>query len=125
GALVFERSTIAEGTGAATRVVEACQESGALSVEAWVTANSPDIPATAPARMVTMSIDENDQAFVLGQDDRGEVVGRVRTSTDTHETRAADVLVPGQLQHLVFTRRPTGETAVYVDGELATPGSVI
>lgn len=98
----------------AAKVRKACQESRAITVEAWI--RPVRKTQSGPARIVTLSRGSNATNFLLGQDgDR--YVFRLRTSeTKTYETLKSSSRVALKLSHVVFTRTPDGQAKLYVDG---------
>jgi hypothetical protein len=117
GAALFSEST-------ADRIVESCQDSGALSIEAWV--EPTRILQGGPARIVTFSKGGGNVNFMLGQGNgeggSGEAfVSRIRTTTVPAANSSSlefEQQIDGSLVHLVVTRDPAGDLLFYRNGEL-------
>ena len=90
---------------AATKLVDACQATGEITVEAWVT--PADAVQRGPARIVTLTRDKQDHNFMLGQ--QGDFYqARLRT-TDTDalgDPTVSSLVGTGTtaLTHVVFVR---------------------
>jgi hypothetical protein len=103
-----------------TRVLDACQLTNEITLEAWLT----PAQAVAPleARIVTNSAGYDQRNFMLAQ--AREVEGwavRLRTTqTDENGLPEFQLHIPilSTLTHLVYTRAASGEERMYVDGEL-------
>ncbi len=97
--------------------------SEALSLEAWVTpANTTQ---DGPARILSISEGTSSRNAMLAQDE-DRYVARLRT-TETDNNGMPNIQAPAgsvntELQHLVFTRDASGNTAFYVNGELVSEG---
>jgi len=119
GAALFSQST-------ADRIVEECQKSGALTLEAWV--EPTRIEQEGPARIVTFSKGTGNVNFMLGQGDRsggtGEsFVSRIRTSKVNPSNPPSLEFreqIDGSLVHLVVTRDPAGNLLLYRNGVLTS-----
>lgn len=110
---------------AATKIVEACAGTDAVSVEAWVTpANDTE---TGPARIITISGGADTRNITLAQDrTRWEVRVRSEGSTVNGLPRlrsASGDVEPDKLTHLLVTVGG-GERRLYVDGRLRSTHAV-
>ncbi len=110
----------AEGT--ATKLYDAIggdSGSGAITIEAWIAPENLDFNA-GPARVVTMSADPTNRNFTLGQN-LENYQARFRTTTTGNNgstiRRETDLGVDTALQHVVYTRDPSGNALIYLDGE--------
>jgi hypothetical protein len=109
----------------ADRLVKAIQNSGAVTLEAWVRPQKVD--QSGPARIVTLSRNPNERNFTVGQDGgRGEV--RLRTTETSSNgippTTSPDQVLTPDWTHLVFTRSREGVARLYVNGRLQTERKV-
>ena len=123
--LRVEGPAVIASSGPATKVIDAVKQSGALTLEAWLTpANTTQ---GGPARIVSLSKDPSQRNATLGQEkDAFDVRLRAET-TDRNgnpSTRSRGQVAVPQLTHVVFTRDATGATAVFVDGDEAGRGMV-
>jgi hypothetical protein len=124
--------------GSAGKILEACQATHELTLEAWVTPDHAVQPLdTQPARIVTYSSSPEYRNFTLGQGTSSSFgmmtgegfTGRVRTTDLGNENGAnpslfAEVVVPTAPQHIVYTRRSNGVETLYRDGETIGSHSV-
>ena len=126
GRAVFDRhhgldlaggSFIAEGTN--ERLLDACQETNALSLEVLFTADAAE--QSGPAPIVTFSSGIRSRNFTLGQEGDDLVFALRTESTGSNGSdpplRLATIEV-GRPHHLIVNYRP-GEMTVYVDGREA------
>lgn len=106
-----------------TRLVEACQETDELTIEAWV--KPANTTQEGPARIVTLSRNTSRRNFTLGQgmwgDSPSDVYDvRIQTSSTNSNgipstTTPAETLTT-ELTHVVVTRKNSGEVRIYVNG---------
>ena len=105
--------------GANERLLSACQETNALSLEVVFT--SDDAEQTGPARIVIFSSGPRSRNFTLGQD-RDELVFALRTESvgpnGTDPPLRLARIEAGRPYHLIVNYRP-GEMIVYLDGREA------
>ena len=111
--------------GSATKILEACQATSAITLEAWITP-AEVMPLPAPVRVMGYSLDTQNRNFSLGQTDSVEAtdldvpawVVRLRTSmTDLNgfpET-VYETKVPLVTTHLVFVHDANGDERIYID----------
>ena len=110
-ALVLEGGAM-ELPAAQTPLLEACVESGELTIEA--TLQPADLRQTGPARIVTFSTDSHGYNFTLAQQ-RHWLVCRLRTSDHMGREFEAVQLKADRPQHVVVSYR-SGELTAYLDG---------
>jgi hypothetical protein len=130
GSLALEFETIVSSAsapnvapeGTATKLYDAIggdSGSGAITIEAWITPQNLDVNG-GPARIVTMSVDPSNRNFTLGQN-LETYQARFRTTTAGNNgstiRRETDGGVDTLLQHVVYTRDPSGDAFIYLDGE--------
>lgn len=100
--------------------------SGGITVETWVT--PAELDKGGPARIVTMSFDPTNRNFTLGQN-LENYQARFRTTTAGNNgsdiRRETEFGVDTVLTHLVYTRDPSGDAFIYIDGDesLLLPGN--
>jgi hypothetical protein len=118
GQLEIRGKTLVRSEQPATRVTEAIQRSGALSVEAWIEPFKGNL--TGPARIVSLSGNTTLRNFTLGQD--GDAYDcRLRASRTSNNGLPAlasqkQSLVT-RLTHVVYTRDRDGQARIYLDGK--------
>ena len=127
GGLDIASPTRLATTGAATRINQAVQSSGEITVEAWL--RPQGLQQDGPARLISLSDGANLRNFTLGQGLWGSQPKdtfnmRLRaTSTDLDGmpllTTTAGTATGG-LQHVVYTRRADGQARLFLDGQIAT-----
>lgn len=123
GVTVTANSLIASGM-AATKLHDSITTSGELSIEAWVC--PANVTQDGPARIVTLSQDEYNRNFTLGEGLWGAQPTdlldiRLRTTTSGANGYPPDLSSPaGSLTatqvHAVYTRDPSGQANVYMNG---------
>ena len=111
--------------GTAEKIFEAVTDAEEITMEAWIVPGN-DFENDGPARVMTMSFNPTNRNFTMGQDQL-EYEMRVRTTTAGNNghplrVRTDDSSVETELQHVVYTRNEDGETALYIDGEIAPVG---
>lgn len=118
GVLRLTGPAVIRSDKAPLRLVSAVQQSGELTVEAWLTpANDTQ---EGPARIITLSRDSVRRNVTLGQDgNRFDV--RLRTER-TSENGLPSLSSPRQsarpvLTHVVYTRAASGQAVIYTNGE--------
>ena len=131
GGLEILKPTKLESSKPATKLIEACKQTNALTIEAWVKPSRED--QTNPARIITLSNSQLTRNFSLQQgvwlsasETRNWYSARLRsTGTDNngkpkdnrHEFVAAIEFNPTpDLVHLVFTRDQFGIERLYING---------
>jgi hypothetical protein len=123
--LTLRASTLIKSDGAPQRLIDAVKESGAITLEAWITpANRSQ---AGPARIVTLSGSPTERNFTLGQEgDKFDVRFR---STKTNANGQPSVASPsGSVEtrptHIVYTRDVTSRAKLYIDGAHQAAGNV-
>ncbi len=125
GRLTFDADGIAESAEPPAKLIEACQKSNEITIEAWLApANTTQ---NGPARIVSLSADPYKRNFTLGQEgDRYEV--RLRTTQAGENGMNPALATRGgaaaRLSHVVYTRAADGKATLYINGEAAAGGSV-
>ena len=118
GSLTIISPTLITSSTPPTKLTEAVQKSGELTIAAWITpANSSQ---SGPARIVSISKDSSNRNTTLGQDS-ARFDARFRTDrTDTNGTPSLSTNgVKTQASFVVFTRSYDGQGTLYVDGRPA------
>jgi hypothetical protein len=109
----------------ATRVIEACRKSNAITVEAWVKPATVD--QQGPARILGMSFNPYLRNFTLGQE-KGSFDFRLRTTaTDENGTPSLVTdagVVTTKLTHVVYVRNSGGLARFVIDGQEAGMATV-
>ena len=106
------------------RLIDAVQQSRAITLEAWVT--PADIRQDGPARILTLSSGSSQRNFTLGQDGNKF---EVRFRTTTRSTNGLPSLAGPSgsahtgLTHVVYTRNANGTGILYVDGQEKAGGA--
>jgi len=122
GALTVDGSTVISTSDPPSKVIDAARASNAFTIEAWI--EPANTSQTGPARILTLSSGPFARNFLLGQGVFGGAsdVFDVRfRSTGTDANGQPSLTSPeGSLEtlasHVVFTRRPSGTTSIFVDG---------
>jgi hypothetical protein len=123
GALSIDSSTLVQSAGTATKVINACQSSNEVTVEAWVL--PANLSQTGPAAIVTLSQNQTKRDVTLGQSGTA-YNGQLRTSTTNQsgtQLNANGVAVLN-LSHVVYTRSSTGAVRIYVNGTQVAIGTL-
>jgi len=126
GGLSFTSSNLAVSPGPATKIIDACMASNAISIEAWI--KPANTAQSGPARMVTLSPDPGLRNFTLGQS-ATEYDVRLRTpNTGTQGNNPSLSTSSGattiQLSHVLYVRNTTGLAKIYVDGVEKVSGAI-
>jgi uncharacterized repeat protein (TIGR01451 family) len=131
GGLIVNSATLIASVGPATKVIDACQDSDEITIEAWV--KPANTTQEGPARIVTLSSDLYNRNFTLGQGLWGGRPAarydvRLRT-TATGNNGTPSLTTPNgslttELTHVVYTRDASGEAKIYVDGAERASGTV-
>lgn len=126
---LFVEGAIVSSVAPATKIIEGCQATGEMTVEAWVTPAAPTM--TGPARIVTLSDSGDFRNFTLGQGNSmtplPTFIGRVRTSDGSGSLNGIPELVSRPvattaLIHLAYVRSTKGYHRLYVDGQPSGEG---
>ena len=117
GALLVRSSTKIISTAPARTISDVAKRSGAITIEAWV--RPANDKQEGPPRIVTLSADNSQRNFTLGQQANLYDV-RLRTaSTSTNgipSTATAVGTADTGLAHLVYTRDTAGNATIYING---------
>jgi hypothetical protein len=117
GGLNIDAPTLIKSFAAAEKVTNAVQNSGAITMEAWI--DPANLNQDGPARIATVSYGASNRNCTLGQE-QSEYAARVRTDqvgeNGTPQMLAGSVLTT--LQHIVYTMAPDGAESIYVNGDL-------
>ncbi len=123
GGLSFDDVDLAKSEGPATKIIEACKASNAITIIVWV---KPDnLELTGPARAFTLSANPSNRNFTFGQDLTGYQI-RLRTTVTGNNgvnpaLSAPDTVDLNKMSRLAYTHDAAGDTVFYVDGaEVAT-----
>ena len=126
GGLSIDKETIVISEGPATKVIEACVASDAITVEAWhKPANDTQ---GGPARIVTISIDSSNRNISFMQHHGAHHV-RLRT-TDTGNNGWPDQILQAPTIRIdrmlkgIYSRGANEEAALYMDGNEVAAGKV-
>ncbi len=124
GGLVINTETQISTSGPAAKITEAVQASGALGVEVWL--KPAHTNQDGPARIVTLSSDEQHRNFTLGQGQWGDLPKtvydmRIRTTAADDNgmpslTTPEDTVID-ELTHIVYTYDAAGNRRLYVNAE--------
>lgn len=104
-------------------LINAIQETGELSIEAWVVPGN--VSQEGPARIVTISSGETERNIMLGQTLYNYDFSLRNTMSDLNgepmlSTPDDDEALQATLQHVVATFHPLEGRKIYVNGELIT-----
>jgi len=110
--------------GPATKITDACRQSGEITIEAWVRPASAS--QSGPARIATLSTDRNSRNVTLAQGlvttDGDRYSARLRTTTTDMNglptVSTTSQTINQDLQHLVFVHDAMQVDRIYVDGML-------
>lgn len=73
GGLAITAPNFVDAIGPATRLIEACQTTNELTIEAWIRPTMiSEIAERSPERIITLSIDPKERNFTLGQRTGGD-----------------------------------------------------
>lgn len=124
--VVFAEPNLAQSAGPATKINEACAQSNAITLEAWV--RSDNLELVERGRVVSISVDTGNRNADMAQLEN-EPTWNFRLRTDetnnngtNPSTSAAEGSVSGELQHVVYVRQGLSELAQsYVNGNKQIP----
>jgi hypothetical protein len=118
GGLAITSAALIKSAGPATKLIEACRATNAISIEAWL--KPANTTQEGPARIVTLSQDPYERNFTLGQHG-GTLNQRLRT-TATNDNGSIPSLATSQgllsteLTHVLYTFDSAGVARIYVNG---------
>lgn len=107
-------------TSSASKITNALKASNSMTIEAWLSpANNAQ---SSPSRIFTISADESNRNFSLGQNNDSYEINLRTTSTDNNglpsiSSSGGTVSTTG-FDHVVFTRSSNGTANFYVNGTL-------
>jgi hypothetical protein len=116
--LRINNGTIIKSATTAAKIATACQQTNAITMEAWV--KPANTTQAGPARIATYSENTIYRNFTLAQEGSGYAARLKTTMTDANgmpQVNAANSLTTA-LQHVVYTRDAVGNERVYVNGVL-------
>lgn len=120
--LVVEDPTLISTDKPPTTLIKKLQETGALTLEAWITpANDTQ---DGPARVLTLSDNTNRRNFTLGQNaDHWEARLRTTASGNNGYTAlsSATATAAPKPTHIAYTRTREGKTLLYINGQPGSP----
>jgi len=108
--------SIAESTNFSSALFNRIVNADGFSVETWVTPNN--ITQAGPARIVSISTNTSFRNFTLGPSG-SNYVARIRTTTTSSNgipELVATNVVTANKTHIVYTRKSSGETDLYING---------
>ncbi len=109
-------------------LINAISSTGEITLEAWIKSSDPE--QSGPARIITLSADNDNWAATIGQ--TGDASGfdykvRLKTTATSQnglpESSTNDKYQDLNLQHVVFTRDNAGNEKIYVNGTERFSGS--
>ncbi len=126
--LRFDSAARAETLGAATKVIDACQATNEITLEAWIMPTQAT--QSGPGRIITIARTANTRNVTLGHGfDAGSAgdcyAAMIRTSADIDGLPGLVTALgtaTTNLQHVAFTRDGIGTTAIYIDGDQSITG---
>lgn len=113
GGLRLDKASMLVSGGPATKVIDACVLSNAVTVEAWF--QTSNLLQTGPARLVSVGADFYGQNLMLGQD-YSTLEARLSTSLVAPALISAAGSLDTALTHVVYTRSSNGEARFVIDG---------
>ncbi len=113
-------------TAPATKIIDACKSTQEITVEVWMKAANKT--QTGPARIITMSADENSRDFSLSQD-ADSIEARLRTTVTSNNGlpslfSESNSVSATDFDHVVYTRDRDGNTIIYVNNIIKKTGNV-
>jgi Concanavalin A-like lectin/glucanases superfamily len=120
--MVVTAPTVVQNMNPVTKVIDACQASNEMTVEAWVMNASVD---GVDARIVSSATDAANRNFLLKQGN-DNFYARIRTTDNGNgqqpEPTALGVATIGSAEHVIFTRSfPEGVVNFYINGTKLAP----
>ncbi len=125
GGLSIDSATIIQSAGPATKIIEACKASHAITIEIWI--KPANTSQSGPARIFTLSPSGSQRNFTVGQSS-SLFDFRLRT-TATNNNGTPSVASPSgsattNMTHVMYTRDAGGDVRIYIDGVERTAGNV-
>lgn len=121
GGLRLEKGSMLVSGGAATKVIDACVLSNAITVEAWV--RPSNLLQMGPARIVSVGADIYSQNLMLGQSET-TLEARLSTTVLGSDLVSAAGSLDTSLTHVVYTRNSNGSARFVIDGVTLGNGTV-
>ncbi len=127
--LLLDGNSIVRAQSPATKILDGCQATDEITVEAWVTPQAASM--LGPGRIVTFSESASLRNFTLGQGQfevpSNPYIGRLRTSDTSGSNNGVPELDTGliaspMLVHLIYLRTIDGFDRLYVDGVMEAEG---
>ena len=131
GSLSMVSPTRLLSQGPASKIIDACRQSGEVTLEAWI--RPANVDQDGPARIMTLSDGAYDRNFTLGQGRWGnhpsEVFDvRLRTTNTDNDGKPSVTSPTGSattnLMHVVYTRKSGGQARIFIDGQVAVTEQV-
>ena len=124
GGLEIQKPTLLTTALSVTDLSRAIERTGEVSIEAWVEVD--DLKQDGPARLITLSGNPSNRNFTLGQDGN-RLDFRLRTSRRDRNGLPSTTAPAGSLEqglnHVVVTRRASGQVVIYQNGISTTEGN--
>ncbi len=120
GSLEITGRALLKSKRAPARFHMAIKRSSEVTLEAWIQTNRLD--QTGPARIVTLSQDSSNRNLTLGQDGDALQIRHRTTKTSANGLPALSSpkgSLTRDLTHVTFTCNQSGETKLYLNGEVA------
>ncbi len=127
GGLRLQAHTLIRSATVPQRLIDACRETDAITVEVWITLAPDQLvqPGQGPKRIITLSVDQGVRYFTLGQGLTSGLPGavynaRLRTAgTDNNAVpglTSPDKTAIAGLSQIVYTRDRQGQARLYING---------
>jgi len=113
--LTIDGATIVSSVFPAQKLVDACAAGSELTVEAWI--RPANTSQGGPARIVTLSVDNNTRNFTFGQDGADYILRLRSTETDGNGLPVIEVSgVDTTWQHVVWAKDSSDMLRMWIDG---------
>ncbi len=123
--------TIIQSNDLADKIYDACKSTNEITIETWILPNG--LIQDGPARVFTVSYSDNMRAGSIlqvpgpNQEPCYSYSARL-TTTSTNSAgipclESSEQYYETSLQHVVYTKKVTGEETLYVNGEIITQGT--
>jgi hypothetical protein len=125
GGLAITSAALIKSAGPATKIIEACQVTNEISIEAWV--KPANTTQRGPARIITLSENPSVRNFTLGQD--GDTFNQRLRTTATSANGIPSLATPQgylntELTHVLYTFDSAGVARIYVNGAEASSQTI-
>lgn len=114
GGLVISAPSFLKSSGAATKIIDACQTSNEVTVETWITPASATPAGITRTAGIAGASDDVDVVFNATGTQYNAVYRTAAGSFSRLDGPASSI--KAARQHVVTTRRANGERRLYVDG---------